>query len=147
MTGNHEQAKDLTHDTFIKAFDRIESYEGGNEKYWLCRIARHICIDYHRRKKMKYPLDSFKELLKTNDNLPEQIVILDEASQQLYKALKKLKKSYQEVILLRKIQGLSIEETSKLLGWNESKVKVTLHRSLKALKVQLKKEGFSYERI
>ena len=41
----------------------------------------------------------------------------------LYLAIRKLKITYRDVIILRKIEGLSIEETCAILGWNEGKVK------------------------
>lgn len=52
----------------------------------------------------------------------------------LYLAIRKLKITYRDVIILRKIEGLSIEETSNILGRNEGKVKNTLKRALVALK-------------
>jgi RNA polymerase sigma-70 factor, ECF subfamily len=65
-----------------------------------------------------------------------------------YVALKHLKQTYREVILLRKIQELSSKEVSEVLGWSEARVNTTLHRALKALKQRLPyvEEGmFSYE--
>ncbi|MFJ5771138.1 RNA polymerase sigma factor [Psychrobacillus sp. NPDC093180] len=47
----------------------------------------------------------------------------------LYIALGKLKPSYREVIIWRKIEELSIKETAEILSWNEEKVKNTLRRA------------------
>ncbi|MGF2614342.1 RNA polymerase sigma factor [Rossellomorea aquimaris] len=65
----------------------------------------------------------------------------------MYHALSKLKRSYREVIILRKIKELSIRETAEVLGWKESKVKTTLFRGLQAMKIQLQKEGYDHETI
>gem|GEM_PF-6707438 len=47
MIGDREQAKDLTHDTFLKAFHRLEGFQGEtSEKNWLYRIARNTTIDF-----------------------------------------------------------------------------------------------------
>lgn len=79
--------------------------------------------------------------------LPEEMVEIKESSQELYSALAKLKDSYREVIILRKIKEFSIEETSIILGWSESKVKSTLFRAIQALEKKLLKEGFLSEKI
>jgi RNA polymerase sigma-70 factor, ECF subfamily len=146
MIGDHEQAKDLTHDTFLKAYHHLDHFKGKtSDKNWLYRIARNITIDYMRKRKpLRYLADSFKALPSTNDS-PEKIMQIGEAERQLYLALSKLKRPYREVIILRKIKDLSIRETAEVLGWKESKVKTTLFRGMQALKNQLQKEGYDHE--
>ncbi|WP_246187720.1 RNA polymerase sigma factor [Ornithinibacillus caprae] len=65
----------------------------------------------------------------------------------MYQSLRKLKRSYQEVIILRKIKELSIHETAEVLDWDESKVKNTLFRGLAALKQEMVKGGYEHEPI
>jgi RNA polymerase sigma-70 factor, ECF subfamily len=148
MIGDHEQAKDLTHDTFLKAYNHLEHFKGEtSDKNWLYRIARSITIDFMRKKKpIRYFADSFNAF-PSNSESPEKIMQLGEAESQLYQSLSKLKRSYREVIILRKIKELSIRETAEVLGWKESKVKTTLFRGLEALKIQLQKEGYDHETI
>lgn len=67
-------------------------------------------------------------------------MLKEEAVQELYYAINKLKLNYREIIILRKIQFLSIEETSIVLGWSESKVKSTLQRAIEALRKELEKQ-------
>jgi len=76
---------------------------------------------------------------------PEDLVEAGEEERLVYHAMSRLKRSYREVLLLRKIKGLSIRETTDVLGWKESKVKTTLSRALQAMKVQLEKEGYHRE--
>ncbi|WP_312857728.1 RNA polymerase sigma factor [Bacillus haikouensis] len=148
MVGDHEQAKDLTHDTFLKAYYHLNHFKGKtSDKNWLYRIARNVTIDFMRKRKpIHYLADSFKAF-PSNDNSPEKMMQLGEAEEQLYQALRKLKRTYREVIILRKIKELSIRETAEVLGWKESKVKTTLFRGLHALKAQLKKEGYDHETV
>ncbi len=56
-------------------------------------------------------------------NLPHQWLIQQEDAKKLYLAISKLKLTYRDVIILRKIEELSIQETCDVLGWNEGKVK------------------------
>lgn len=144
MIADHQQAKDLMHDTFVKAFRYIESLERKtSEKNWLYQIARSVTIDHIRKMK---PIQFIKKLrLKSTSNIPEKIVELGEKERQLYQAMRRLKHTYQEVIILRKIDEFTIEETAGILNWSQSKVKTTLFRALKALKEEMIKEGYTHE--
>lgn len=148
MIGDDEQAKDLTHDTFIKAYSTLDYFMGEtSDKNWLYCIARNLTIDFMRKRKpIRFVVDSFSSIA-SKEPVPENIVLLGEREQQLYQALRKLKRSYREVIILRKMKELSIQETAEVLNWKEGKVKITLHRALAALKEQMEREGFQYETI
>lgn len=147
MIQDYQQAEDLRHETFIRAFINYDSYRhDGNAKTWLLSIAHNLTIDYIRKRR---PIMLFKEVfsLKKDDRpLPDEVIQIKESSYELYKALGKIKESYRKVIILRKIKGLSIEETAKVLTWSESKVKSTLFRAIPALEKQLLKEGYFNER-
>ncbi|WP_235848886.1 MULTISPECIES: RNA polymerase sigma factor [Bacillaceae] len=149
MIGDHEQAKDLTHDTFLKAYGTMSQYQGiTSEKNWLYHIARNTTIDYMRKgKPIQYFLETVGSIPATNTSCPETIAEMGEREEQLYFCLKKLKRSYQEVIILRKVKELSTKEAAEILGWSEGKVKTTLHRALEALKKQLVKGGYTHEII
>lgn len=147
MVRDHQQAEDLTQETFIKAFRSYDSFERkANPKTWLFRIAHNVTIDFIRKQK---PLELLKELLllgKSANAAPEGIVEIKENSTELYDALGQLKAPYREVIVLRKIREFSIQETGEILNWSESKVKNTLSRALSALEKQLNKEGIIHEK-
>lgn len=61
--------------------------------------------------------------------------------------MSKIKPSFRDVIILRKIKEFSIGETAEILDCSEAKVKVDLFRALKILCKELEKEGFRYEAI
>lgn len=50
MTNDYFIAEDLTQETFLSAFQKLSSFDGNNEKAWLCRIATNKCIDYQKRR-------------------------------------------------------------------------------------------------
>lgn len=147
MVRDHQQAEDLTQETFIKAFRHYESFERkANPKTWLFRIAHNLTVDFIRKQK---PLELLKELVllgKSTNTFPEGIVEIRENSTELYHALSQLKGPHREVIVLRKIREFSIQETGEILNWSESKVKNTLSRALSALEKQLNKEGIIHEK-
>ncbi|GGA88990.1 RNA polymerase sigma factor [Ornithinibacillus halotolerans] len=144
---DHDHAKDILQDTFLRAFNHIDSFRGDNVRGWLFRIARNTAIDEMRKKK---PITYFLEtlpIMQTTEYTPEQIAVLNESERELYVALSKLKLSYRDVIILRKIKEFSIKETASILGWSENKVKVNLFRGMKALRKELEKENFSHETV
>jgi RNA polymerase sigma-70 factor (ECF subfamily) len=146
---DHEQAKDLMHDTFLKSYYSLDHYQGRTSvKNWLYRIARNLAIDYKRKTRpVIFWLGEWNIYSTKPEHCPQTFSELGDQETQLYLALKKLKHSYQEVIILRKIKDLSIQETSEVLGWSEGKVKTTLFRAQKALKEQLLKEGYIHEGV
>lgn len=136
--GNSEIAEDLTHDTFVRVKYSIDRFKGKSSYYtWIISIARNVTYDYLRRKK----LIQFVPILSSNTpvdvNTPVDYLYRKENVQELYQAIKKLKLVYQEIIILRYIQELSIEETASILGWTQSKVKSTTYRAVRKLKEEL----------
>ncbi|RXJ02560.1 RNA polymerase sigma factor [Anaerobacillus alkaliphilus] len=143
MIGDHERAKDFMQETFLLAFDKYTSFQGGSAKGWLFRIARNLTIDFIRKDRPIAYLFNRTPYIASEINTPEKIATLNETEKELYCALHKLRRAHRDVIILRKIKDFSIQETANILEWSESKVKTTLLRGLKALKEQLEKEGFS----
>ena len=145
MINDYQQAEDLTHDTFIKAYKNYHSFQKKSKpQTWLFSIAHNNTVDYIRKQK---PLKIFQEILQTmkdSSPLPEDVLEIRESSMELYSALSRLKSSYREVIILRKIKEFNTKETSEILKWSEGKVKTTLYRAIPALEKELLKEGFLY---
>jgi len=148
MVRDYQQAEDLTQETFLKAFRNQHSFANQSSiKTWLFSIAHNTTRDYFRK---KHPLQHYLGLtLKEIDNtaLPEQLVALRYQHEQFYLTLQRLKPSFRQIIIFRKLKGFSTKETSEILGFTESKVKMTLQRALKEFKEELIKGGFEYEAI
>lgn len=146
MVRDYQQAEDLTHETFLKAYLHMDSFEKKSSvKTWLFSIARNITIDFLRKNKRITVLNNQQFTEADKRPLPEEMVVFKENSLELYNALGKLKESHREILILRKIKGMSIEETARILNCSETKVKSLLFRALPALEKILKKEGYIYE--
>ncbi|MFA9559462.1 RNA polymerase sigma factor [Evansella sp. AB-rgal1] len=142
MIRDREQAKDLMQDTFVKAYSNYDSFWGENTKSWLFSIARNLTIDYMRKKRpISYITEYFHSIPDNNELSPEQSVTLNEQENEFLYSLAKLKRPYREVIILRRIQEMSIKETATILGWSEGKVKTNLKRGLDSLEKQMKEGG------
>ncbi|WP_230200342.1 RNA polymerase sigma factor [Bacillus niameyensis] len=134
----HQLAEDLTQDTFIKAFTNANQFQEQSEvKTWLFRIAYTTTMNYFRK---KHPIVMLFGAPIATKSL-EDIVIEQEELRQLFKAISALKTSYQQVIVLRKVQQFTVKETAAVLGWSEGKVKMQLMRALKSLHQQMEEQG------
>ena len=49
MTQNYFEAEDLAQETFVAAYEHLDSFDGQHEKAWLCRIAMNKCLDFQRK--------------------------------------------------------------------------------------------------
>lgn len=143
MLNDSYQAEDLMQETFVKAYQYVLNKEIEYPKTFLFRIAHNLAVDHIRKQS---PIQMVKDLiLKDSSPSTESILEIREESRELYDAIRALKPSYREVIILRKIEEFSIKETATILNWSEGKVKSTLFRATKALEKQLQKGGYVNE--
>ncbi|HJF31470.1 MAG TPA: RNA polymerase sigma factor [Sporosarcina psychrophila] len=148
MVKDYQHAEDLTQETFVKAYRKHDTFlHQSSIKTWLFSIAQNTTKDYLRKKN---PLQHYLDL-SLNDRdlapLPHQLMEMNEREVVLIHTLQKLKPSYRQVIVLRKLKEFSTKETAEVLGWSDSKVKSTLQRGLQELKYKLIEGGFRYEAI
>ena len=113
---------DLLQDTFYKFFKNYQRTIQ-NEKAYLIKIARNLITDHFRKKRL-IQIITLKEDKRIDDApLPDSIVLQQELSIELYKALYELSLKYREVVVLRYIEGYSVKETAAILKCNETRVK------------------------
>jgi RNA polymerase sigma-70 factor, ECF subfamily len=135
MVGNRNIAEDLTHDTYVRVQKALLNYRGDSNYYtWLIAIARNVTADFLRRKRKIYFIPFETNYHDSVGKTTEELFIQEEFNVELWKAINKLKFNYREVIVLRKIQELSVEDTAEALGWTISKVKSTTYRALEKLR-------------
>lgn len=134
LVRNKEVAEDLTQETFMKVLQHFHHFQHkSNVSTWIIKIAKNTTYDYFRKQR-------FPAIFKSNEgNSPssEESLIQKTEIEMLYKALFRLKRDYQEVIILRKINEFSINETAHILGWSENKVKAKLARALQKLRTEM----------
>lgn len=125
-------AEDITADTFLKAWNKIDTFDWRHGRAWLYTIARNNLAD-HWRKNKPLPLD---EEIEIADDKPAQSEILDKKLdfKRAAKALAKLPEEMKSVVTLRFLQGYSVRETAQALDISESNVRVVQYRALKKLR-------------
>ena len=131
-----EEAEDLTHQVFLDAWTHMPGYQrmGFPFSSWLYRIARNKVIDHYRTRKNHLTID---------DVDPEQFAAaapedteLDTAFtlERVRNAIAQLKPEYQDVIMMRFVEDLSLKETAHAMEKSEGAIKLMQHRAIKQLK-------------
>ena len=154
LTADAEEARDLTQETFLRAFQSISRFRGeANLKTWLYRIAINQARNRwrwwrRRRRDATVSLDgsdrpdeqALTGRLRNEAAVdPEQETLAHEREQQLREALFGLRRSYREAVILRDVEGFSYEEIAATLQINIGTVKSRLSRG--RLELRKKLEG------
>ncbi|WP_096155892.1 MULTISPECIES: RNA polymerase sigma factor [Bacillus] len=141
MVRNAAVSEDITQDTFVQVYRKLDTFQQrASISTWIISIARNRTIDYIRKQKKFIFFSIEKSVIKDNNPTPAEIIEKGEAVVALFEGIKQLKWEYQEILILRKIKELSMEEASQITGWSISKVKSTTTRALAALRKVMKKE-------
>lgn len=117
---NAEEARDLAQDVFVRIYRRLHTFEG-HETFvsWMLLLARNLCIDHLRRKAARPPASDVAvddgAPLPDGEPLPDEAFASDRRKRLVHRALGQLSETYREIILLKEIEGLKLEEIAKLL--------------------------------
>lgn len=134
--GNFTEAQDLTGQTFLKAFENIDSYELRDVAFssWLYRIAHNLVVDYFRRESRRehVPIEEQPPAASNRGN-PVESVMADLDSERLYAAIGKLTHNQREVLVLKFIDNLSNNQVAEIMGISVGAVKSTQKRGLLSL--------------
>lgn len=151
MTGDPDEAGDLTQETFLSALKAIRTFRGDSElKTWLFRIAVNHSRNRFRwwkRRKRSETVSLDKEIgsgtitiadtLADDSESPEEAVLRSERRRQLMAAVNGLPEMFREAVVLCDIEGLGYEEIAKVLGINVGTVKSRLARGREQLRKRL----------
>lgn len=134
---NQEEAQDLTADVFLRVWQYIQDKKKvGNFKALLYQVAKNRVIDHYRQKSRADVLTDEEILKEIEDARGEDFVKELEIKSEiksLESFLGQLKAEYQEVLLLKYVEGYSNGEIAKILDKSSSNVRVLSHRALKIL--------------
>ena len=140
MSGNTEEAQDLTQDAFVKAYTALPKMPADLKvKPWLYRIATNVCIDALRRKRLiKWqPWDRFLALfhpLQVSPDSPERQALQQEEREQVRQVFARLTPKHRRCLALREYQGLSYAEIARELETTPNTVKTLLYRAREAFR-------------
>jgi RNA polymerase sigma-70 factor, ECF subfamily len=140
---NKEYVEDLTEILFLKAWENIRKYKKRKNttfKSWLYRIAHNLVVDHYRLNREHASLSPWISDKKKHAD-PVRRAQESLHNERLREAISKLKKNYQQVVILKFINDLSNKEISEILNKSEGSVRIMQFRALKALKSELTDMG------
>lgn len=137
MLKDHDEAKDLTQDTFFKAYKKYNSFRHESSvSTWLYRIAVNTGINYlKRRKYIAERTERDGTLVDVGSDSGTSLEI-DHAA--LAKAISKLSPRQQSVVILRVYQNLPFKQIASIMGGTENAAKVNFSHAIKNLRGILK---------
>ena len=137
---SEEIAQDLCSETFVKAWQSYKSNPNiKNPSAFLYKIARNLVIDHYRQKgRNQFVSPEVVPIADPNPGIGEKAAINSDL-EQVKAVLADLKEDYQNAIIWRYLDELSIPEMAGMMDKSEEAVRVTLHRALKSLKSEINK--------
>lgn len=151
LTENGEEARDLTQETFLRAFQNIDRFRGDADvRTWIYRIAINQARNrfrWWRRRRRDATISLDQKLGESGQSIigtlaepsrnPEQQTLAREREQALRSGLQRLGQAYRETVILRDIEGFTYEEIAETLDINVGTVKSRLARGRQELRKKL----------
>ena len=140
MTGQREQADDLTQDIFLRVYQRLNTFQG-HAKFstWFYRISLNCCLNYCRHERSSTRLTStaettlpmLVEVRRTEE--AHEALLRQEVQQQIKMALLSLKPQLRMLLILKEIEGLSYDEIAERLECSTGTIASRLSRARQLL--------------
>ncbi|MGA3017132.1 MAG: sigma-70 family RNA polymerase sigma factor [Bryobacteraceae bacterium] len=148
VTQNREDAEDVLQETFMKAYEHLDQFQGNSKFYtWIVRIAVNQALMKLRRRKTDKSVSLDETIDTGEDTIVREVAAWDEDPEQRFSreelggildtAVDSLEPPYRSVFVLRDIEELSTEETADALGLSIPAVKSRLLRARLQLREKL----------
>jgi RNA polymerase sigma-70 factor (ECF subfamily) len=151
IIGDHEDAEDLTVETFVNAYRAWDRFRGdARVSTWLHQIAVNNCKNRFKqrdRQREREPV-SLDDGIETDSgelgrevadwrNVPEQALMDKEFAARLHRAVESLKPDYKVVFVLAEVDDLSYDEIARVTDLTVPAVKTRLHRARNMVRQKL----------
>ncbi len=148
ITQNREDAEDVLQETFMKAYEHLDQFQGNSKFYtWIVRIAVNQALMKLRRRKTDKSVSLDETIDTGEDTIVREIAAWDENPEQKFSreelggvldtAIQSLEPLYRSVFVLRDLEELSTEETAEALHLSVPAVKSRLLRARLQLREKL----------
>jgi RNA polymerase sigma factor (sigma-70 family) len=143
MVGDYDRAADITQDTFIKAYRKLDTLtEDTSVRAWLYRIATNTAIDEMRRRRFFFTTPTPTDRPDRRAD-PEEQVMAVTLSDTLQRALLKLRPNHRQCLILSDIEDMSGQQIAEVMGMSYGAVRTLLCRARGEMRRALAQEGVS----
>lgn len=148
MVKDNHVAEDLLQETFLSAYRGLKGFAGASSfSTWLFRIATNSALMFLRRHRPE-SVEFDDQVAAHSDaafvpaspdfiNTPLEALLSSEGRKKIEEAIDELPVLYRSVIVLRDVEGFSLEEVSKITDASIAAVKSRLHRARNAVRESL----------
>ena len=152
FTANTEDARDLSQDAFIKAFQSRKKFDEQRPFYpWFYKILKNHCLNFVQRKRKRTELLYYddqpgQERFESNAPTPLEQLVKSERKRLLLAAIDQLSFEHREVIILKNFKGHSYKEMAEILDAPIGTIMSRLYyarRILKEIILNLERKGFA----
>jgi RNA polymerase sigma factor (sigma-70 family) len=132
-----DAADDLIDEVLLSAWEHLPRFRGteGQFRSWIFTIAHNQIVDHRRRRREEQPLE-LVAARRAADNTEEE-ALSRVAEGELRRVLADLAPAQRQVLLLRLVSDLSIEQTAALLGRSTGAVKALQHRAIETARQRI----------
>lgn len=128
--GNSEDAEDIVNDSVIKAMKAINSLKDPKYiKTWFYKIISNTALTHIKKKKRFVHIECPEEVCASSEDDYSEITFNS--------IIENLDVKYRDVLVLRFMENMQLNEIAKILNLNENTVKTRLYTSLKLLKINM----------
>jgi len=134
---DRQQALDLTQETFCKTWVYLsEGKEIQNIRAFLYRVAHNVLVNMVRSNKRLVSLDQLMEAgwePGFHHDITDEAVKKEE-HEEIMKKLSLIDEKYRDILILRYVEALSVQEIAEIMDERENTISVRIHRGIKQLK-------------
>jgi RNA polymerase sigma-70 factor, ECF subfamily len=146
---NAEDARDAAQEIFVRIYERLDAFHGDQAFLpWMLRLSRNVCIDALRRRKSRPQAADIApeetERLVSEGPTPRDDSEARSTRDLLYRAMDRMSDSDREILMLKEIQGLKVEEIASLLKIPIGTVKSRCNRARIDLATRVRRLDPSY---
>jgi RNA polymerase sigma factor (sigma-70 family) len=136
-----DAADDLVDEVLLAAWEHVGRFRGTESQFrsWIFTIAHHRVVDEHRHRRDDQPLDRVAQRRARDDTEAEAISRVSEG--ELREILAELSPAQRQVLQLRLVADLSIEQTAGVLGRSSGAVKALQHRAIEAARLKIQAQS------
>jgi len=150
MCGDQQKAEDVTTESFLTAFEKIDKYEKEKAQFstWLFTIARNILLQDIKASKKSISIDTeideegttLKDFIQEESSDNHKHDVTDRKAEIMKKHISNLKEPYKKVIEMREIKKMAYKDIADELGKNLSTIKSQIRNGRLILISETQKE-------
>jgi RNA polymerase sigma-70 factor (ECF subfamily) len=136
-----DAADDLVDEVLLAVWEHLDRFAGTEAQFrsWVFTISHHRVVDHHRRRRETVSLERVATWRAPDDTETEALARV--GAHELRGALAALAPNQREVLMLRIVDDLSIEQTAARLGRSPGAIKALQHRAIEAVRLRIQASG------